>query len=80
MEAPASYSAFLERKTQLGHQHGIDLVDLPDFLFQFQAALTDWAIRPRPSRDLRRLRPRENPDASSSGLTTIHKATRVDPF
>ena len=45
MEAPASYSAFLERKTQLGHQHGIDLVDLPDFLFPFQAALVDWALR-----------------------------------
>lgn len=36
---------FLERKTQYTGQDGFDPVDLPAFLFDFQAALTEWAIR-----------------------------------
>ena len=38
------YSAFLERKTHLGHQSGFSPVFMPDFLFPFQRALVTWAI------------------------------------
>lgn len=41
----SSYAAFLERKTQLDGMAGFEPNSLPDFLFPFQAALTDWAIR-----------------------------------
>jgi len=39
------YAEFLERKRQLGSQDGFDPVFMPDFLFDFQKSLTDWAIR-----------------------------------
>lgn len=39
------YAAFLERKTQLDDDAGFEPVWMPDFLFDFQAALTEWAIR-----------------------------------
>lgn len=39
------YSVFLERKTQLGGDHGFVPASLPDFLFDFQRALVDWSIR-----------------------------------
>src|SRR3990167_3447783 len=39
-----SYSAFLERKSQLGGEHGFEPIWLPDFLFDFQKALLEWAI------------------------------------
>jgi len=38
------YSAFLERKTQLGGESGFAPVYMPGFLFPFQRALTTWAI------------------------------------
>lgn len=41
----ADYDSFLERKTQLGAGSGFEPVWMPDFLFPFQRALTDWAIR-----------------------------------
>ena len=39
-----SYAEFIERKTQLGSQSGFDPVWMPDFLFDFQKALVEWAI------------------------------------
>ena len=41
----SGYAAFLERKTQLDGATGFEPVWMPDFLFDFQRALTDWAIR-----------------------------------
>lgn len=40
-----TYTDFLERKTQLDGAHGFDPVDMPDFLFPFQQALTEWSTR-----------------------------------
>ena len=40
-----NYSEFLERKSQLGTFSGFEPNFLPDFLFPFQRALTDWSIR-----------------------------------
>lgn len=41
----AGYDAFLNHKVHEGAEHGFDPIDLPGFLFPFQAALVDWAIR-----------------------------------
>jgi hypothetical protein len=40
-----SYAAFLESKSQVGEGHGFDPEWMPDFLFPFQHALVDWAVR-----------------------------------
>lgn len=40
-----SYEAFLESKSQLGGDHGFAPVWMPDFLFDFQASLVEWATR-----------------------------------
>lgn len=40
-----TYHEFLERKTQLADASGFDSLWLPDFLFDFQKSLCDWAIR-----------------------------------
>jgi hypothetical protein len=40
-----SYAAFLDRKAQLGGEHGFAPSWMPDFLFDFQAALVEWSIR-----------------------------------
>ena len=39
------YAAFLDRKTHSGADSGFDPVWMPDFLFGFQRAMTEWAIR-----------------------------------
>lgn len=39
------YAEFLDRKSQLGGQHGFAPVFMPDFLFDFQKHLVDWACR-----------------------------------
>lgn len=39
------YAAFLDAKTQAHSDTGFDPVWMPPFLFDFQAALTEWAIR-----------------------------------
>jgi hypothetical protein len=39
------YSAFLDRKTQLGGDAGFDPVWMPDYLFDFQRELVTWATR-----------------------------------
>lgn len=40
-----NYTDFLERKTQVGGDHGFDPLWMPDQLFQFQVALVEWATR-----------------------------------
>ena len=40
-----TYSKFLARKTQLGGEHGFAPIEIPDFLFPFQAHLVEWALR-----------------------------------
>jgi hypothetical protein len=40
-----TYDSFLDQKTQVGAEHGFDPVWMPDILFDFQKAVTDWAIR-----------------------------------
>jgi hypothetical protein len=45
MSAIADYSAFLQGKTQLTDMAGFNPVWMPDFLFDFQVALVDWAIK-----------------------------------
>lgn len=37
------YAAFLDRKMQLGGNHGFVPVWMPDFLFDFQRALVEWS-------------------------------------
>lgn len=44
-ETCGDYAAFLERKTQLGNAAGFEPLWMPEFLFPFQRALTEWAIR-----------------------------------
>lgn len=39
------YSAFIERKSQLGGEFGFEPKFIPDFLFPFQKALVEWAVR-----------------------------------
>lgn len=40
-----SYTAFLDTKTQVGGACGFDPTWVPDFLFDFQRALVEWAVR-----------------------------------
>lgn len=39
------YGDFLARKTQLKNDYGFTPLWMPDFLFDFQAALVDWSLR-----------------------------------
>jgi hypothetical protein len=39
------YEQFLERKSHIGGMAGFDPLWIPDWLFPFQAKLTEWAIR-----------------------------------
>ena len=41
----SDYAAFLAGKTQAGADTGFDPVWLPSFLFDFQSALVEWAVR-----------------------------------
>lgn len=41
----AAYESFIRRKSQPDNDGGFDPVWRPDFLFPFQAALVEWAIR-----------------------------------
>lgn len=41
----ASYGAFLASKAQYGEDSGFDPLWMPDFLFDFQRALVEWALR-----------------------------------
>ena len=40
-----NYADFIQAKTQVGADHGFDPSWMPDLLFPFQVALTEWAIR-----------------------------------
>lgn len=40
-----SYAAFIEAKAQLGTFSGFDPLWMPDFLFDFQRALVEWALK-----------------------------------
>ena len=40
-----SYAAFLDSKTQLDRSGGFEPTWQPDFLFDFQSMLTEWATR-----------------------------------
>lgn len=39
------YQEFIQRKSQLGGQHGFEPLWMPDFLFGFQRHLVTWALR-----------------------------------
>jgi SNF2 family DNA or RNA helicase len=39
------YASFLEQKTQAGADSGFEPVWMPDFLFDFQREMVDWAVR-----------------------------------
>ncbi len=39
------YSAFLEAKAQADHDSGFEPTFIPDWLFDFQASLVEWAVR-----------------------------------
>ena len=41
----SSYDDFLDSKAQLQGNHGFDPVWMPDYLFDFQRALVEWAVR-----------------------------------
>jgi hypothetical protein len=43
--AVAAYEAFLDEKAHSANRYGFAPRELPDFLFDFQAALVDWALR-----------------------------------
>jgi hypothetical protein len=40
----SDYAAFLERKAQAGDRQGFRPVWMPDFLFDFQSSLVEWAV------------------------------------
>ena len=40
-----NYQDFIDRKTQVGAEHGFDPIWMPDMLFPFQKSLVEWAIR-----------------------------------
>lgn len=40
-----SYREFLDRKAQIGGDHGFAPTFMPEFLFDFQAHLVEWAVR-----------------------------------
>lgn len=39
-----NYLDFLERKAQIGGDHGFEVDSLPDFLFGFQRSLAEWSL------------------------------------
>lgn len=41
----SEYAKFLENRAQLGNDGGFDPVWMPEFLFPFQRALVEWALR-----------------------------------
>jgi hypothetical protein len=45
MTEPLSYSDFIERKSQADQFGGFEPLWMPEFLYDFQSVLVDWAIR-----------------------------------
>ena len=41
----SEYEQFLGQKSHIGGMAGFDALWIPDWLFPFQANLTEWAIR-----------------------------------
>ena len=41
----SEYAEFLQRKVDYGSRHGFDPLFMPDFLFDFQRAIVDWAVK-----------------------------------
>ena len=41
----SNYHDFIERKSQIDIYSGFEPIEIPDFLFDFQKSLVDWAIR-----------------------------------
>jgi len=39
------YNEFIESKSQMGGDHGFDPGSMPDYLYDFQAFLVEWALR-----------------------------------
>lgn len=39
------YNEFIEKRSQLGGNHGFDPIWMPEFLFDFQKYLVEWAIK-----------------------------------
>lgn len=39
-----TYTEFIENKLHYGCQSGFEPIDLPDFLFDFQKSLVEWAL------------------------------------
>ena len=44
-EAALSYADFLHRKSQVAGMDGFEPLWVPEFLFDFQKALVEWALR-----------------------------------
>lgn len=44
-ETVSSYPDFIHRKSQIGGMSGFDPLWIPDFLFDFQKSLVDWALK-----------------------------------
>lgn len=42
---PADYASFLREKTQAGADSGFEPLWMPDFLFDFQKSMVEWAVR-----------------------------------
>ena len=40
-----AYEQFLDEKSQIGQMDGFDPIELPDYLFDFQKSLVEWALR-----------------------------------
>jgi len=40
-----SYRAFIDTKSHIGGDHGFEPLWMPDFLFDFQRSLVEWAVR-----------------------------------
>ena len=40
----SDYAAFLDEKAQVGGKHGFSPVWMPDFLFDFQQSIVEWAV------------------------------------
>ncbi|MGI9505937.1 MAG: helicase [Geminicoccaceae bacterium] len=39
------YDQFIESKSHIGDMHGFDPIVMPDYLFDFQVKVTEWALR-----------------------------------
>jgi len=66
-ETKTDYESFIRNKSQSGTNSGFTPTFLPEFLFDFQRHLVDWAIRKGRAALFERLRPRQNSAVSRMG-------------